>query len=247
MSAPSRELAEGAPLPSATRRNLIWWSFQQVLQNAFGLWLRYRARGLEHVPREGPALLLSNHQSYLDPLLIGLPLQRPVSYLARHNLFDVPFVGWLLRRTYVMPIRRDAAGSASLREIVRRLDHGFLVGVFPEGTRTRNGSLGELKPGFLAIIRRSSVPVIPVGISGANVAMPRGAAIIRPTRVSVVYGQPLLPAEFEGRSREEILTLIRERISHCVESADRHRRGHDVTHAREDDAPPSHETPTVTR
>ncbi len=211
--------ADPDPLPSPLRRNWIWWPTQKLLQNFFGFWLRYRARGIEHVPREGAALLLSNHQSYLDPLLIGLPLERPVSYLARHNLFDVPVLGWILRRTYVIPIRRDAASTASLREMIRRLDHGFLVGMFPEGTRTHDGALGELKPGFLSVIRRTNVPIIPVGISGAIDAMPRGSLGIRPARVSIVYGAPIPRSELEGRSKEDVVNLITQHMTGCVTDA----------------------------
>ncbi|MDB5335676.1 MAG: phospholipid/glycerol acyltransferase, partial [Planctomycetaceae bacterium] len=75
----------------------------------FALWLRYRARGLEHIPATGGGLVLANHLSFLDPLMIGLPLNRPISYLARDSLFRVPAIGWLLRRTYVKPISRENA------------------------------------------------------------------------------------------------------------------------------------------
>lgn len=193
---------------------------QLVLQSVFGLWLGYRAMGLEHVPRTGGALILANHQSYLDPLLIGLPLQRPVSYIARHNLFRVPIVGWILRNTYVMPIHREAAGSGSIREMIRRLEHGFLVGIFPEGTRSRDGTLGPLKPGFISVLRRSNVPVIPVGVAGAMRAMPRGVALLRPAQVTVAYGRPIPREAFDGLSKEQLIELIRERIAECITRAE---------------------------
>ncbi|MBX3441093.1 MAG: 1-acyl-sn-glycerol-3-phosphate acyltransferase [Planctomyces sp.] len=209
------------------RRNAIWRVCQIMLQNVMTLGLQYRARGQERLP-DGPALLLINHQSFLDPLLAALPLPRPVSYLARDNLFRVPVIGWILRQTYVMPIRRNAAGTEALRESLRRLEAGYYVGVFPEGTRTRDGSLGPLKPGFLALARRAACPVIPVAIAGAFEAFPRGAVLPRPRRVRVVYGEPIPPAEIAGLSNREdeqaFLRLVAQRMGACLAEAEAWRR-----------------------
>lgn len=196
----------------------MWRGLQLLMQNVFVFWLDYRARGLEGLPATG-ALLLSNHQSFLDPLLIGLPLDRPVSYLARHSLFRVPVIGWVLRNTYVMAINREAAGTASLREAVRRMRHGFLVGIFPEGTRSADGRLGEIKPGFIALIRQSGAPVVPVGIAGAHDVMPRGALLPRRGRVRVVFGAPLPDedvARLSARGHErELLAFMADRLEQC--------------------------------
>lgn len=212
-----------APLPDPRQRNRVWRGFQLLMQNVFVFWLDYRARGMEKLPARG-ALLLSNHQSFLDPLMIGLPLNRPISYVARHNLFQVPFVGWVLRNTYVMPINRDAAGTASIREAVRRMRHGFLVGIFPEGTRSADGRLGDIKPGFIALIRQGRVPVVPVGISGAHEAMPRGAILPRRGRVRVVFGPPLPEEEVARLSarghEQELLTFMADRLELCRQAAE---------------------------
>lgn len=218
-----RERVAPQQLPPPTHRNWIWFSFQVILQNLFTFWLGYRSRGMERLPEAG-ALLLINHQSFLDPLLVGLPLSRPVSYLARDNLFRVPVVGWILRRTYVMAIRRESAGSESIRESVRRLQHGFYVGIFPEGTRTRDGQLGRLKPGVLVIAKRAGVPIVPVGVAGAFEALPRNALWLRPSPVRVVYGEPLTVEEIEllsTRSNDEFLQVIRERIADSLQQAER--------------------------
>ena len=182
---------EPAPLPPPKARNVVWRTFQFIMQNVFCFWLGYRARGQERLDKAEGGLVLANHQSFLDPLLIGLPLHRPVSFVARDSLFKVPFVGWVLRNTYVMPISREAASSASLRETIRRMQHGFLVGVFPEGTRTETGEVGEFKPGFVALIRRAKLPVYPVGIAGAFQAMGKGSLLLKPARVRVVVGEPI--------------------------------------------------------
>ncbi len=217
------------PLPHPTRRNVVWTTLQFMMWIVFGLWTRLRARGIERLPTDGGGLFLINHQSFLDPLLVGVLLRRPVSYLARDSLFRVPIVGWVLRNTYVMPIDRDSAGAGSIREAVRRMRAGFLVGMFPEGTRTTDGSIGDMKPGFIALVRRSKLPVYPVGIAGADKAMPRGAVFLRPRCIRVVYGEPILPeqvAELSKRGHEdEFVKLVQQRITACHEEAEAWRSG----------------------
>lgn len=220
-------------LPPPTERNVVWRTIQFVLQNLFCVWLGYRSRGHEQLENEDGALILANHQSFLDPLLIGLPLRRPVSFVARDSLFKVPVVGWILRNTYVMPINREAASSASLRETIRRMQHGFLVGLFPEGTRTETGAVGDFKPGFVALIRRAKRPVYPVGISGAYQAMGRGSLFLKPARVRVVVGTPISVDElsqFEGRDKDEaLIRLIHSRVVAAQAEAESWRLGRAVS------------------
>ena len=132
-------------IPNRLWRILHWpgWLF-------FRLWLRVRCSGIENIDNSRGGLLLINHQSFLDPMLAAVLLTRPVSYLARDSLFRVPVLGWLLRRTYVIPISREAARGGSIRLAVERLEQGFLLGVFPEGTRSSG----------------SEVRSVPTGISG---------------------------------------------------------------------------------
>jgi len=152
-----------------------------------------------------------------------LPLDRPVSFLARDSLFRVPVLGSFLRATFVLPVNRDAAGSESIRELVARMRTGFVVGIFPEGTRTRDGSVGEFKPGFVALLKRCDQPVYPVGIGGAFKAYPRGAWFVRPRQVCVVYGEPIDPDEWKSAAaegREALLAFVRERVVACVVEAE---------------------------
>jgi 1-acyl-sn-glycerol-3-phosphate acyltransferase len=220
MSVPAAKPPSDSPL----RRNWVWFSIQAVLRVVFTVWLRYRARGVERIAAEGGGLILSNHQSFLDPLLIGLPLRRPVSFLARDTLFPVPVVGWILRHTYVTPLNRAGGSAAGLKATLRRLEEGFLVGMFPEGTRSADGALGTFKPGFAALVRRTDRPIYPVGIAGANRAMGRGSVVLRPHRVCVVFGEPFGPAEIAAlgvRGREtDLVDAVRSRIADCQREAE---------------------------
>lgn len=221
-------LTEDDPLPDPIKRNWYWLTFQLALRLVFAVVLRYRARGLEHIPKSGGGLILVNHQSSLDPLLAGIGLQRPISYVARDSLFSLPFIGWVLRNTYVVPINRNAASSRVIKTMVRRMKHGFLIGMFPEGTRSEDGTIGPFKPGFIAMIRRCEVPIYPVGIAGANDAMPRGVLIPRFRRVRVVYGEPFLPEEIQPllkeRREDEVIARVRERIQTCQQTAEAWRK-----------------------
>jgi len=192
-------------------------------RTVFPVWLRFRARGVEKVPQHGPALLLINHQSFLDSMVVGVPIDRPVSYLTRDSLFRVPIVGWILRNSYTMPVNRESASSSTLRLAAGRLKRGFLVGIFPEGTRSHDGQLGPLKPGFIALIRKADFPVIPVGVAGTGAAWPRNAWFVRPKPCRVVFGDPI-PADVLAKltvkgNEENLIDEVRRRMSQCLQEA----------------------------
>jgi len=211
---------------SPNRRTVLWFTFQLVLRVFFSSWIRLRVRGRENLPRVGGALLLMNHQSFLDPLLVGAILTRPVIYLARHNLFGGPIAGRLFKYMYVIPINQDAAAASSLRLAIERMTQGFLVGIFPEGRRTEDGQMGPFMPGFVALLKRVSVPVFPVGIAGAYNAMPRSSWWIRPVAARVVIGEPISPDALKSTDRgRELVEDARQRVLEAFQQAERWRTG----------------------
>jgi len=220
---------ESSPLPDPLKPNWCWRTIQYILRLVFTIWLGFRVRGMHRVPTSGGGLFLMNHQSVLDPLLAQMGIDRPISWLGRDSLFRIPVIRWILRMTYVIPIKRESAGTSTIREGVRRMQHGFIVGIYPEGTRTRDGSVGEFKPGFVALIRRGNVPVFPVGIAGAHRALPRRAWFLRLCRVRVVIGEPFTAEEVKQlgqRGKEkELIAVARERVIRCQQAAERWRRG----------------------
>lgn len=186
-------------------------------------WIRVRTQGQEHIDRGRGGLFLINHQSFLDPLLVAVMLTRPVCYLARDNLFRIPILGWILRNTHVIPISRVAARGGSIRFAIEQIEAGFLVGIFPEGTRSPDDEVRSFRPGFIAVVRRTTQPIYPVGIAGFNRIMPRGAWFIRPGRVQVVYGPPLTADEVcqfqTGRDDAALCELARSRVAECAKLA----------------------------
>lgn len=191
------------------RRNFAWNMIHLIVYVPLRFWVRTRVVGKENLIEDRGGILIANHQSYLDPLFVAVRLKRPVSYLARDSLFKVPLIGWVVRNTFVIPISRTAFRGGSIRTALQRLTSGFLVGIYPEGTRS-SGEPSRFKPGFLSLVRRTEEPIYPVAIIGADKAMPRGAWFVRPVAVTVVYGKPLTEAErAELRDGEDDKALAR--------------------------------------
>jgi len=183
------------------------------------LLFRLRVVGRENWPAEGGGLICSNHQSYFDPPIVGLTCNRRMNYLARDGLFRVPVLKQVIQFFDSIPIDREGGGLAGLKETLKRLKAGELVLIFPEGTRTRDGEVAPLKPGFIAVARRSDVPLVPVALDGAFQAWPRTARLPRPTRLAVVIGPPIQPDEIAALTDEDLLAELEQRILTCHATA----------------------------
>jgi len=193
---------------SLCARRLPWNVLRLLAQFLFLLLFRVRVFGQRNVPRTGGALIASNHQSYLDPVLLGLGVSRPLSYMARRSLFRVRPFALLLSALNVFPLTRGGRDTGAVREAVNRLKAGNCLVVFPEGTRAHNGEIGRLLPGVPAIALRAGVPLIPAAVEGAFQAWPRGGAP-RPAPVAVRYGRPISAAECRRMSRDELTERLR--------------------------------------
>ncbi|MBX6316550.1 MAG: 1-acyl-sn-glycerol-3-phosphate acyltransferase, partial [Isosphaeraceae bacterium] len=168
----------------------------------------------------GGALLVSNHLSHLDVFVLGLLLPRPLNYVARSSLFFPP-LGALIRSVGGFPIQREGIGAEGLKETLRRLRAGGIVTLFPEGTRSRDGELGSLKPGLAVLAARARVPIIPAAIAGTFEAWPRWRLFPTPHPIRVHYGRPISPEQIEGLTPEALSALIRDRLLGCQRRARR--------------------------
>lgn len=205
--------------------NRAWQAFLKFLARLTAVTLfRVRTRGRELVPATGGGLLLSNHQSNLDPLFVGLTCDRRLNYVARDTLFGFGPLRWLFRTLDAIPIDREGLGLAGLKETLKRLKRGEMVLLFPEGTRTRNGELQPIKPGFCVVARRANVPIVPVALAGSYEAWPRQRRVFRMTPIHVHYGAPLWPAEFSRLNDEELVAEVERRMRACLDAAARARR-----------------------
>lgn len=170
--------------------NAVYFASAVFCRMVFSTWFRWKVFHPERVPKEGPVILAANHASFLDPPLIGSPLPRIVNYLARESLFRMPAVGAYLRALHAVPVDRDG-GGAGLKAILDRLRDGGAILLFPEGTRTHDGSLLPAKSGIGLTVIKSAAPVVPVRVFGTFEAYGRTHRWPRPRRVTVKYGRAL--------------------------------------------------------
>src|SRR5579864_1101380 len=131
---------------------------------AMTLGFSLRTIGRNNIPKHGPVLLIANHQSYLDPMLVGLSSRRHLCFLARKTLFGNPYFARLIHALNAVPIDQEGVGREGIQTILEQLRLGQAVVVFPEGGRTGDGRMEPLKPGVHLLIKKSSAPVIPVGV-----------------------------------------------------------------------------------
>ena len=153
------------------------WGYKAVRLLCRAIWrtaFRLEVSGLENVPPEGQGVLLaSNHQSFLDPITIGVALRREINPVARESLFHNPLFRSLIRYLNAFPIQRSSADMAAVREGIRRLKNADALVLFPEATRTRDGRIGRISPGFALLAKKACVPIVPVLIDGAFECWPR--------------------------------------------------------------------------
>lgn len=154
------------------------------------LGFRLRTYGRENLIEDGPAILASNHASYLDPPLVGVSCRKDVYFLARKSLFERPVVGPILAQLNTIPVDRDRGDVGAIRAMIKLLRSGNRVLVFPEGTRSKDGNLQPARAGVGLLIAKSLAPVVPVRVFGSYAALPRSGGI-RFVPITVVIGKPL--------------------------------------------------------
>lgn len=197
------------------------------------LLFRVEGRGTEHVPAEGPVLIVANHVSVLDPPLVGGMCPRPLTFLAKAELFRVPGLGGLIRRLGAHPLRREGADPSALRTAQRVLAEGKALLVFPEGTRGEEGTLREAKPGAALLAVQSGATVVPAYVSGSGRAWPRGRRLPRPVKVVVTFGAPLRFPRVTGADRKaQYEAASRQMMAAIAELRDRAVGGVGVAGAR---------------
>lgn len=174
--------------------------------------LGFRVRFVERPPDRGGLLVLSTHQSHLDPLLLGLSLDRRLSNLARASLFRFGPFGAIITALDAIPIDREGPTVAAMKAVIARLRAGAAVVVFPEGTRTATGRLGTIRPGFAVLAKRAGVPILPVAIVGAFECWPRTRLLPRPGRIRLEYGAIVTAAEVAALDDRALTRLCTERL-----------------------------------
>lgn len=180
-------------------------------------YFHFRVEGSDWIPAAGPCVLAANHTSYLDPIAVAMACPRPVRFMVEREQYVRPLVHWVAVRTAAIPVTNHPQDVGSVRRALSALRQGAVVGIFPEGGRSDDGSLKRAKPGAALLALRGGVPLIPTAIVGAFAAYSRHHRLPRPRPVSVRFGEPVdFPDTWRGHAAkdhlEEATSLLMARI-----------------------------------
>lgn len=186
---------------------MLYWVVKGVLTPIMRICFRVKVEGRENLPRGGPVILASNHRSFLDSIFLPLVLWRRVTFVAKAEYFDDPKTAWFFRGVGQIPIRREggSAGERALASATEVLREGGVFGIYPEGTRTRDGFLHRGHTGVARLSLRTGTPIVPVGLIGTDEVQPvdrRMPRLFR--RVTVRFGEALDPARFGDYEQEHL-------------------------------------------
>lgn len=184
-----------------------------VAKTLFG----FRAYGRDNVPRDRGCVVACNHESYLDPPLVGISCPRQIFFLARKTLLDWPILGPLFPKLNVIPVDQDRADMSALKTVIKRIRAGECTVIFPEGSRTLDGNFLPAMPGLGLVMAKTRCTVVPARIFGAHAAFPRGGKPHLFRRITLAIEPPMTftDADYEGEGRdlyqrlsERVLTRI---------------------------------------
>ena len=179
---------------------------------------RIRVEGLENVPARGPFILVANHQSFLDPIFIQSHLPRDPFTLTKSTQFGKGFFRWVVPRVRGVPTRRYRVDPQVVRVVLRLLDEGECVGIYPEGERTWDGRIQPLRRGTIRLILKAGVPVVPCGIAGSYDVLPRWGRRLRRRRVWIRFGEPMRFGRHDDRGgRDGRVPEVHDRIVGVLE------------------------------
>lgn len=216
MSTPPQPAPADGPRPQARGHSTFgrWlYSALWILSRTLGVALfGVRIRCDEPLPRSGGVLVLSTHQSHLDPLLLGLATNRRLSSMARSSLYRFKPFGFVITALDAVPIDREGSAVAAMKVVIKRLQDGAAVIVFPEGTRTHDGRMGEIKSGFAILAKKARVPIAPVAIVGAYECWPRSRLWPRPGRIRLEFGRVLSVDEVAALDERSLLAECTRRL-----------------------------------
>jgi 1-acyl-sn-glycerol-3-phosphate acyltransferase len=189
---------------------MLYATFRSLFRLFFKFVYRWQIEGQENVPSNGAVVICSNHLSLLDPPLLGASMTRKVFFMAKEELFHIPVISFLIRRFGAFPVKRGAGDRSALRMALEVLQRGDVLGIFPEGTRSKTGRLGKPQPGVALFALRGNAVVVPVAILGPY-------RFFRPIRI--VYGKPMdLSAYREAKITSALLDEVSEKIMNEIRS-----------------------------
>lgn len=184
---------------------MSWYAFFKALLGFLArIPARVEVQGREHIPRKGPYILVANHQSILDPILVQSSVPRnDLHTLTKSTQFDGALFRWVMPRLNAIPVRRYRVDPQAVRVLLRHLDAGRGVGIYPEGERSWDGAIQPLRRGSVRVILKAGVPVVPCGVDGSFDVWPRWSRRVRSAPVRIRFGPPLEFGRHDDREERE--------------------------------------------
>jgi 1-acyl-sn-glycerol-3-phosphate acyltransferase len=197
---------------------MSWYgTFRLLLKPLLHAALRLEIVGREKIPKTGPFILVANHQSFLDPVIVQVICPRPLHTLAKSTQFTSSFMGWVMPRVNAIPTRRYRIEAQGVRVVLRRLAAGEAVGVYPEGERSWDGSIQPFRRGTIRVLLKAGVPVVPCGLAGSYDVWPRWSKTIKRRKVRVEFGDPIRwPAMDDREERNAFLPEASETLTRVL-------------------------------
>ncbi|MDR3275503.1 MAG: 1-acyl-sn-glycerol-3-phosphate acyltransferase [Endomicrobium sp.] len=168
------------------KSSILFLLGRQMFRIMFRLFYRCHIEGIENIPKSGGAVIAPNHISFFDPPLTGSAMNRPLYFMAKKELFDIPVFGWIIKRTNAFPVRRGTHDMTAMRNAFSLLEEGNLLLMFPEGTRSKNAKIRKARAGAGMVACNAQVPLIPVKIDNTN-------AMLKFKKIRIKYGKPVYP------------------------------------------------------
>lgn len=199
---------------------VLYRSLRRVLPSMLHRYLDINIVGLEHIPRDTPAIITPNHLSFIDSILMPLDIPRPVYFLGKVEYFRSWRTRWFFSAVGVVPTHRSGGDRSqdSLNAGRQLLEAGALLGIYPEGTRSPDGQLYRGKTGAARLALRAGVPVIPCGISGTRAVMPEGSRTLKRGHVTVTFAPPVDLAQYGSGDDPETLRLATNVITQHIQA-----------------------------
>ncbi len=195
---------------------MIYYLSKYIALFLLSIFFRFKVSGRQFFPKDSPCLIVSNHASYLDPIVIGCACPRRVYFVAKEELFRHPLANFFLRQLGAFPLKRNEADRNAVKKIFSLLKEKKVVCLFPEGTRNE-GEIGDFRSGAIKLLMRSGAEVVVAGITGTYQSFPRGAKFPRVYPIRVAFSKPIPQSNLSQSEWEKILKNKMEEFIHAVD------------------------------